>query len=239
MQDTFRRLYVKEYRTLESVSGALLLFRGVDSVAHGEMVEVVTRGGDVRNGQVLEVDRDRAVVQVFTGAQGIDVETTRARFLGKVARLGVGSEMLGRVFDGSGRPLDGSPAIIGDKELEVGGLPINPFARDYPADFIETGFSAIDGLNTLVRGQKLPVFSCFGLPAAEIAAQVAVQAKVTEQSQSSNEEAFAVVFAAVGITHREASYFHTIFRESGARDRTVSFLNLADDPTIERLLTPR
>ncbi len=239
MQGALRRLYVKEYRTLESVAGALLVFRGVESVAHGEIVEVITRGGDLRSGQVLEVDRDRAVVQVFTGAQGIDVDTTRARFVGRVARFGVGSELLGRVFDGSGRPIDGSPPIVCDKELDVGGLPINPYAREHPIDFIETGFSAIDGLNTLVRGQKLPLFSCFGLPAADIAAQVAVQAKVTRQSQSGPEEPFAVVFAAVGITHREASYFHTTFQESAARDRTVSFLNLADDPTIERLLTPR
>ena len=239
MGEILRRLYTKEYRTLASVSGALLVFHRTGAVAHGEIVDVVAGDGEIRRGQVLEVNRDRAVVQVFTGARGIDVETTRARFLGEVARLGVGSEMLGRVFDGSGRPIDGGPPIIAEKELEVGGFPINPFARDHPADFIQTGFSAIDGLNTLVRGQKLPIFSCFGLPAAEIAAQIAVQAKVTGQAEGETEEPFAVVFAAIGITHREASYFHTMFHESGARERAVSFLNLADDPTIERLLTPR
>ncbi|HWP57651.1 MAG TPA: V-type ATP synthase subunit B [Candidatus Acidoferrales bacterium] len=239
MGESLRRLYTKEYRTLESVSGALSVFRRTSAVAHGEMVDLVTGSGDTRRGQVLEVDHDHAVVQVFAGTRGVDVETTRARFLGDVARLAVGREMLGRVFDGSGRPLDGVPAIIAEKELEVGGLPFNPFAREHPTDFIQTGFSAIDGLNTLVRGQKLPVFSCFGLPAAEIAAQIAVQAQVVSESEEASREPFAVVFAAVGITHREASYFHSTFQESGARQRTVSFLNLADDPSIERLLTPR
>jgi V/A-type H+-transporting ATPase subunit B len=239
MAETLRRLYTKEHCTLESVSGALLVFQRTGAVAHGEMVEVITGEGEIRRGQVLEVNRDRAVVQVFTGTRGVAIDTTRARFLGEVARFGVGSEMLGRVFDGSGRPMDGGPAIIAEKEFEVGGVPINPVARDHPADFIQTGFSAIDGLNTLVRGQKLPIFSCFGLPAAEIAAQIAVQAKVVGASEAESQEPFAVVFAAVGITHREAAYFHTMFEESGARGRTVSFLNLADDPTIERLLTPR
>ena len=239
MEQTLARLYTKEYRTLESVSGALLVFQRAAAVAYGEMVEVVTGAGEIRRGQVLEVDRDRVVVQVFTGTRGVDTNGTRARFLGVVARLGVGSEMLGRTFNGSGLPRDGGPAIVAEKEIDVSGLPINPSARDHPADFIQTGFSAIDGLNTLVRGQKLPIFSCFGLPAAEIAAQIAVQAKVVGESETASDEPFAVVFAAVGITHREAAYFNAMFHESGTRDRTVSFLNLADDPTIERLLTPR
>lgn len=234
-----RALYIKEYRTLLSVSGPLLVFDRLSGVAHGEIVEVITGEGEARRGQVLEVNRDRAVVQVFTGARGIDVETTRAHFTGEVARLGVGMEMLGRVFDGSGRPIDAGPPPIAERDFEIGGLPINPFARDHPVDFIQTGFSAIDGLNTLVRGQKLPIFSCFGLPAAEIAAQVAVQAKVVGRDESAASEPFAVVFAAIGITHRETSYFRTRFEESGARDRTVSFLNLADDPTVERIMTPR
>lgn len=239
MRAAAQPLYIKEYRTLLSVAGPLLVFDRISGVAYGEIVEVVTREGEVRRGQVLEVDRDRAVVQLFTAARGVDVETTRARFTGEVARLGVGMELLGRIFDGSGRPMDAGPPPIAEKTPDIGGLPINPFARDHPVDFIQTGFSAIDGLNTLVRGQKLPIFSCFGLPAAEIAAQVAVQAKVIGESESAAADRFAVVFAAIGITHREASYFRTRFEESGARDRTVSFLNLADDPTVERIMTPR
>ncbi|MBI2358129.1 MAG: V-type ATP synthase subunit B [Deltaproteobacteria bacterium] len=234
-----RPLYVKEYRTLQSVSGPLLVFDRISGVAHGEIVEVIAGEGDARRGQVLEVNRDHAVVQVFAGARGIDVDATRARFTGEVARLGVGMEMLGRVFDGSGHAIDGGAEPVAETDVEIGGLPINPFARDHPIDFIQTGFSAIDGLNTLVRGQKLPIFSCFGLPAAEIAAQIAVEAKVAGQGGSASSEPFAVVFAAIGITHREASYFHARFEESGARDRTVSFLNLADDPTVERIMTPR
>jgi len=239
MGTPLRPLYMKEYRTLLSVSGPIVVFNQVRDAALGEIVEVTTGDGTARRGQVLEVNRDRAVVQVFTGTRGMDMETTRGRFTGEVARLGVGVDLLGRVFDGSGRPLDGEPVLLGEKQVDIGGLPINPFARNHPEDFIQTGFSAIDGLNTLVRGQKLPIFSCFGLPAAEIAAQVAVQAKVTGQGQSAASEPFAVVFAAIGITHREASYFRTRFEQSGARDRTVSFLNLADDPTVERIMTPR
>jgi V/A-type H+/Na+-transporting ATPase subunit B len=234
-----RPLYIKEYRTLGAVSGPLLVFERVSGVALGEIVEVITGGGEHRRGQVLEVDQDRAIVQLFTGARGVDVETACARFTGEVATLGVGMEMLGRVFDGSGTPMDGGPPLIAEKRLDIDGLPINPFARDHPVDFIQTGFSAIDGLNTLVRGQKLPIFSCFGLPASEIAAQIAVEAKVTAAGERAAAEPFAVVFAAIGITHREASYFRARFERSGARDRTASFLNLADDSTVERLMTPR
>jgi len=233
-------LFTKDYRTLSSVSGPLLFVERVKGVGYGEIVEIASSDGDVRRGQVLEVDGSRAVVQVFAGTRGLDVETTRARFTGEVARLGVGLEMLGRMFDGSGQPIDGGPAIVPEKELEITGLPINPYARDHPAEFIQTGISAIDGLNTLVRGQKLPIFSCFGLPAAAIAAQIAAQAQVIGQPGAGGaDEPFAVVFAAVGITHREASYFRSRFEASGALDRTVLFINLADDPTVERIITPR
>jgi V/A-type H+-transporting ATPase subunit B len=231
-------LYIKEYRTLVSVAGPLLVFDRVWGVAHGEIVEVITGDGDTRRGQVLEVDGERAVVQVYTGTRGVDVESTRARFTGEVASIGVGLEMIGGVFDGGGLRIDGGPAPIAEKQVEIDGLPINPFARDCPVDFIQTGFSAIDGLNTLVRGQKLPIFSCFGLPAAEIAAQIAVQAQVVGRDEGTAAP-FAVVFAAFGVTHREASHFRRRFEDSGARDRTALFLNLADDPTVERIMTPR
>lgn len=241
MQPTARRpLFAKEYCTVSCVAGPLLFIERVSDIGHGEIVEVFSGDGEMRRGQVLEVNGDRAAVQVFAGTRGFAVETTRARFTGEVARLGVGLEMLGRIFDGSGQPVDGGPALIAEKQIEVAGLPINPCARDHPVDFIQTGFSAIDGLNTLVRGQKLPIFSCFGLPAAEVAAQIAVSAKVIEQEEVGEaRQPFAVVFAAIGITHREASYFRAQFEESGSRDRTVSFLNLADDPTVERVLVPR
>jgi len=217
------------------VSGPLLFAEGVAGVGYGEIVEIVSNNGEIRHGQVLEVDGNRAVVQVFAGTHGLDVETTRTRFTGEVVRLGVGVEMLGRAFDGSGRTIDGGPAIVPEKEIEVTGLSINPYAREHPSDFIQTGLSAIDGLNTLVRGQKLPIFSCFGLPAAEIAAQIALQAKVAGRPGEA-EEPFAVVFAAIGITHREASFFRSRLE---AVDRTLLFMNLADDPTIERIITPR
>ncbi|MFQ6059338.1 MAG: V-type ATP synthase subunit B [Anaerolineae bacterium] len=230
-------LFTKEYRTLSYVSGPLLFVERVKGVGFGEIVDILLPNGQVRRGQVLEVDEDRAVVQVFAGTQGLDVEETRVRFTGDVARLGVSLEMLGRMLDGSGQPIDGGPAIIPEVELDISGQPINPYARDHPAEFIQTGISAIDGLNTLVRGQKLPLFSGFGLPANEIAAQIAAQAKVVGQEAA--EEKFVVVFAAIGITHREASFFRRHFEASGALDRTVLFLNLADDPTVERLMTPR
>lgn len=238
MRESFTApLFTKYYRTLSSVSGPLLFVEGVGGVRYGEIVEIVSNHGEVRRGQVLEVDGNRAVVQVFAGTHGLDVETTQTRFTGEVARLGVGVEMLGRVFDGSGRTIDGGPAIVPEKEIEITGLAINPYAREHPSDFIQTGLSAIDGLNTLVRGQKLPIFSCFGLPAAEIAAQIAMQAKVVgKPGEGEAEEPFAVVFAAIGITHREASFFRNRLE---ALDRTLLFMNLADDPTIERIITPR
>jgi len=227
-------LYVIDYGTLSYLSGPLLFVENVYQVGYNEIVELRGSDGLVRRGQVLEVDRSRAVVQVFVGTRGLDLEQTKARFTGDVARLGVSLEMLGRRFNGSGEPIDGGPPIVPEIHLDINGQPINPWARDHPAEFIQSGISAIDGLNTLVRGQKLPIFSGFGLPGGELAAQIAAQAEV----RGSGEE-FAVVFAAVGIPHHEAAVFQRSFEASGALERTVLFLNLADDPTIERLIIPR
>jgi V/A-type H+-transporting ATPase subunit B len=227
-------LYVIDYRSLSYISGPLLFVENVHNVGYNEIVELRGSDGHVRHGQVLEVDRGRAVVQVFVGTRGLDLEQTEARFSGDVARLGVSLEMLGRTFNGSGEPMDGGPPIIPEMRLNINGQPINPWARDHPSEFIQTGISAIDALNTLVRGQKLPIFSGFGLPGGELAAQIAAQAEV----RGSGEE-FAVVFAAIGIPHHEASVFRRSFETSGALERTVLFMNLADDPTIERIITPR
>jgi V/A-type H+/Na+-transporting ATPase subunit B len=232
--NTHHSLLTKRHRTLSYISGPLIFVERVREVGFGEIVEILGTDNVRRSGQVLEVNGDRAVVQVFTGTRGLDLNTTHARFTGQVARLGVSMEVLGRALNGTGEPLDGGPAIVPETFLDIDGEPINPYARDHPSEFIQTGISAIDGLNTLVRGQKLPIFSGYGLPANEIAAQVAIQARVLGTS-----ERFAVVFAALGITHREASFFLRQFEASGALDRTVCFLNLADDPTVERLLTPR
>ncbi len=232
---TSRALRVIEFQTVEYVSGPLVFLEGVHGVQYDETVEIVAPGGEVRRGQVLEVDRSRAVIEVFAGTRGLDVAATRVRLGGDAARLGVGVGMLGRMFDGSGNAADGGPPILPEAFWEVAGLAMNPAAREHPAEFIETGVSAIDGLNTLVRGQKLPIFSGFGLPAAQLSAQVAARASVG----GSDREGFVVVFAALGITHREASFFRRFIEDSGALGRTVMFLNLADDPTIERLLTPR
>ncbi len=229
-----RPLYVIDYRTLSYISGPLLVVENVHRVGYNEMVELRCPNGQARRGQVLEVDQGRAVVQVFTGTRGLDLEQTEARFTGDVARLGVSLEMLGRTFNGSGEPIDGGPPIIPETYLDINGLPINPWARDHPSEFIQTGISAIDGLNTLVRGQKLPIFSGFGLPGGELAAQIAAQAEV----RGSGEE-FSVIFAAIGIPHHEAAIFRRGFEASNTLERTVLFLNLANDPTIERLLTPR
>jgi len=231
---TQQPLLTKQYRTLSYVSGPLVFVERVKNVGYGEIVDIAGADGVARTGQVLEVNRDRAVVQVFTGTRGLDVDATRVHFTGEVARLGVSREMLGRMLNGAGEPTDGGPAIVPETFRDINGEPINPYARDHPSEFIQTGISAIDGLNTLVRGQKLPIFSGYGLPANEIAAQIAAQAKVLGTG-----EQFAVVFAALGITHREASFFIRRFEASGALDRTVLFLNLADSPTVERLMTPR
>ncbi len=224
----------KEYKTIREVVGPLMLVEGVEGVKYDELVDVVCANGEVRQGKVLEVNRDKAVVQLFDNSQGLQISTSKARFTGHGQQLAVSQEMLGRVFDGMGNPRDGGAPIIPDKLLDINGEPINPAARDYPDEFIQTGISAIDGLNTLVRGQKLPVFSMSGLPHAELAAQIARQAKVKDDKSK-----FAVVFAAIGITFEEAQYFIDDFKKTGAIERTVLFTNLANDPAVERIATPR
>ncbi len=230
-----RGLHASEFQTVYYVSGPLIFIDKAFGVHSEEVVEVIAPDGSVRGGQVLEVDRDRAVIEVYSGTRGLDLATTRVRLGGDSARIGVGLDLLGRMLDGSGAPIDGSPPLMPEEFWDVNGLPINPAARRYPSEFIETGISSIDGLNTLLRGQKLPIFSGFGLPANELAADIASRATV----RGAEHEDFVVVFAAMGITHREAAFFRRHLEESGQLNRTVLFLNLADDPTIERLLTPR
>ena len=225
----------KEYTTIREVVGPLVMVDGVDGVKYDELVEIKrTDGSDLRRGKVLEVNGDRALVQLFEGSQGLKISESRAKFLGHSIELAVSRDMLGRVFDGMGRPRDNGAPLIPDKLLDINGSPMNPAARDYPNEFIQTGISAIDGLNTLVRGQKLPVFSGSGLPHAQFAAQIARQAKVRGTN-----DPFAVVFAAVGITFEEADFFISDFKKTGAIERTVTFVNLANDPAIERIATPR
>lgn len=225
---------LKEYRTVKEVVGPLMVVDNVEGVKYDELVEIEIQTGELRRGKVLEVEGNKAMVQLFEGSSGINLKGSKARFLGKPLELGVSSDMLGRVFDGLGRPKDGGPKIIPDKKLDINGSPINPVARNYPSEFIQTGISAIDGLNTLVRGQKLPVFSGSGLPHAQLAAQIARQAKVLNSDSK-----FAVVFAAIGITFEEAQFFIDDFTKTGAIDRAVLFINLANDPAIERIATPR
>lgn len=224
----------KEYRTVTNLSGPLMVVESVNQVRYDELVEIELSGGERRRGRVLEITTDRALVQVFEGTTGIDLEETKVRFLGKVLTLPVSEQMLGRVFNGRGEPIDGGAQIIPRKLLDINGYPMNPYSRDYPSEFIQTGISTIDGMNPMVRGQKLPIFSASGLPHNRIAAQVARQSTVI-----SGHEAFAVVFVAMGITFEEASFFMEDFRRTGAIERTVMFVNLADDPAIERLTTPR
>lgn len=224
----------KEYKTIKEVVGPLVLVEGVEGVKYDELVEVTQEDGSVRRGKVLEVKDDKAVVQLFENTQGLKISTSKAKFLGRSLSLDLSEDMLGRVFDGMGNPRDGGAPVIPEKRRNVNGEPINPAARDYPDEFIQTGISAIDGLNTLVRGQKLPIFSMSGLPHAELAAQIARQAKVRGK-----DEKFAVVFAAIGITYEEAQYFVDDFKKTGAIERTVLFTNLANDPAIERIATPR
>ena len=225
---------LKEYKTIREIVGPLMLVEGVEGVKYDELVEIAARDGSVRLGKVLEIDGDKAMVQLFESSQGIQMSTSKARFLGRSLELGVSEDMLGRVFDGMGRPKDGGAPVIAEQRLDINGRPINPAARDFPDEFIQTGISAIDGLNTLVRGQKLPVFSMSGLPHADLAAQIARQAKVLDDSGK-----FAVVFAAMGITYEEADFFMSDFRRTGAIERSVMFINLADDPAVERISTPR
>ncbi len=224
----------KEYLTVKEIVGPLVLVDEVSGVKYEELVELELPNGEMRRGKVLEVDRKLALVQLFEGSSGVNIFGSRVKFLGKGVELGVSTDLLGRVFDGLARPRDGGPKIIPEKRLDINGNPINPYARDYPSEFIQTGISAIDGLNTLVRGQKLPIFSGSGLPHPQIAAQVARQARVLGK-----EEEFAVVFGAMGITFEESDYFVSDFRRTGALDRAVLFINLADDPAIERLSAPR
>jgi len=225
---------LKEYRTVTEVVGPLMVVEGVEGVKYDELVEVELQTGEHRRGKVLEINGSKAMVQLFEGSSGINLRGTKAKFLGRPLELGVSLDMIGRIFDGLGRPKDNGPKIIADKKVNVSGVPINPVSRDYPDEFIQTGISCIDGLNTLVRGQKLPIFSGAGLPHNEVAAQIARQAAVI-----GSDEKFAVVFAAMGITFEEAQFFIDDFTRTGAIDRTVMFMNLADDPAIERITTPR
>jgi V/A-type H+-transporting ATPase subunit B len=224
----------KEYRTIQEVAGPLMLVQGVEGVAFDELAEIELANGEKRRCRVLEIDGGNAMVQLFESSTGINLASSKVRFLGRSMELGVSEDMLSRVFDGLGRPIDDGPDILPEQRLDINGLPMNPAARNYPQEFIQTGVSAIDGLNTLVRGQKLPIFSASGLPHANLAAQIARQAKV-----HGTKEPFAVVFAAMGITFEEANFFTESFRETGAIDRTVMFVNLANDPAIERISTPR
>jgi len=225
---------LKEYMTIREVAGPLMLVEGVENVKFDELVEILLSTGERRRGRVLEADGTNALIQLFEGSAGMNLQGSKVRFLGRTLELGVSLDMLGRIFDGMGRPKDDGPRIIPEKRLDINGIPLNPCARDYPSEFIQTGISAIDGLNTLVRGQKLPIFSGAGLPHAELAAQIARQAKVL-----GSDEQFAVVFGAMGITFDEADYFINDFRQTGAIERAVLFINLANDPAIERIATPR
>jgi len=224
----------REYTTVTEVAGPLMIVEGVEGVAYNEIVEIETPNGENRRGQVLEVKRDIAVVQVFEGTDDLNTKNTKTRFTGETAKIGVSLDMVGRIFDGTGKPIDGGPEVIPDKELDINGNPMNPSAREFPAEFIQTGISTIDGMNTLVRGQKLPIFSGSGLPHNDLAAQIARQAKVIGEDTD-----FAVIFAAMGITHEEANFFMKDFERTGALERVTVFMNLADDPAIERILTPK
>ncbi|HWP50752.1 MAG TPA: V-type ATP synthase subunit B [Clostridia bacterium] len=225
---------IKEYRTIQEVAGPLMLIKDVDGVAYNELGEIELQNGEVRRCRVLEMNGSNALVQLFESSAGINLAQSKVRFLGHSIELGVAPDLLGRIFDGLGNPIDDGPEIMPDKRMDINGTPMNPAARDYPSEFIQTGVSAIDGLNTLVRGQKLPIFSGSGLPHANLAAQIARQAKVL-----GGDSKFAVVFAAVGITFEEADFFISDFTKTGAIERSVLFLNLANDPAIERISTPR
>lgn len=224
----------KEYKSVTEVVGPLMVVEGVEGVKYEELVDIILQDGTRRRGRVLEIDRDKAMVQIFEGSSGINLKDTSVRFLGTPLELAVSEDMIGRIFDGTGKPIDDGPALIPEKHLDINGYPINPVARDYPSEFIQTGISTIDGLNTLVRGQKLPIFSGSGLSHNNVAAQIARQARVL-----GSDETFAVVFAAMGITFEEANFFMEDFQKTGAIDRAVMFINLADDPSIERISTPR
>lgn len=225
---------LKEYTTVSSVSGPLVVVEKTQDIKYAELAEVEFSDGEIRRGKVIEISEDKALVQIFEGTIGLDVVSSKVRFLGRTQEMAVSPDLLGRVFDGAGRPRDNGPRIIAQKRIDINGNPINPDARDYPSEFIQTGISTIDGMNPLVRGQKLPIFSGAGLPHAHLAAQIARQAKVLGK-----EESFAVVFGAMGITFEEANFFMQDFRNTGAIERSVLFINLANNPTIERISTPR
>ena len=225
---------IKDYKTIHQVANPLMIVEQVEGVTYDELCEIELQNGEIRHGKVLEVEGDKAVVQLFDSAQGINLAQTKVRFLGHPLELAVSEDMLGRVFNGMGEPIDGGPELLAEAHMDINGMPMNPAARAYPAEFIQTGISTIDGLNTLVRGQKLPIFSASGLPHAALAAQIARQARVLGDGEN-----FAVVFAAVGITFEESEYFINDFKRTGAIDRTVVFSNLANDPAVERIATPR
>ncbi|MEB3430131.1 V-type ATP synthase subunit B [Citroniella saccharovorans] len=225
---------LKDYRSITEAVGPLMLVEGVEGAKYEELVEVQMQNGEKRRGRVLEINEDKATIQLFEGSSGINLKNSSVRFLGRPLELAVSEDMIGRVFDGLGSPIDGGPKIIPEDRLDINGNPINPFSRDYPDEFIQTGISCIDGLNTLVRGQKLPIFSGSGLPHNNVAAQIARQARVL-----GTDEKFAVVFGAMGITFEEAQFFINDFKKTGAIDRAVLFMNLANDPAIERIATPR
>ena len=229
-----KNMLPKEYQTLSELAGPLIMVEKTTSVMFDELVEIQLGNGDIRRGRVLEIESDRALVQVFEGTSGIDIDSTKVRFIGKTLTIPVARDMLGRVFNGRCAPIDGGAPIISETRLDINGVPMNPYSRDYPSEFIQTGISTIDGMNPMVRGQKLPIFSGSGLPHNRMAAQIARQATVI-----SGHADFAVVFAAMGITFEEASFFMEDFRKTGALERTVMFVNLADDPAIERITTPR
>ena len=234
MMDEYKAL--KEYKTITRVAGPLVFVQKTDPVGYGDLVRIMLPNSQIKNGQVLDTSSEIVVVQVFEGTSGID-RNTRVKFLGENIKLSVSADMLGRILNGAGKPIDGGPEIVPEKKMDIIGAAINPYARDSPAEFFQTGISTIDGMNTLVRGQKLPLFSGSGLPHNEIALQIARQAKVL--SKSEKEEKFVVIFAAMGITNEEAQYFMSDFEQTGALERSVVFLNLADDPAVERLVTPR
>ena len=229
---------LKQYKTIKQIAGPLMIVEGVSGVKYEEMVEVELSDGSRRRGRVLEISQDKAVVQMFEESRGLEVENAKVTFLGKTMEVGVSKDMLGRIFNGAGQPKDGLPDIIPEKKLDINSAPINPYARNFPNDFIQTGISTIDGLNTLVRGQKLPIFSASGLPHSEFAAQIARQAKVAKPD-GTTEGNFAVVFAAMGITFEESEFFINQFKETGAISRAVLYVNLANDPVVERITLPR
>ncbi|MFH0739950.1 MAG: V-type ATP synthase subunit B [bacterium] len=243
---------LKTYKTISEAAGPLLVVDGVENIKYEEMVEIEMQDGQIRRGRVLEVTEHRAIVQVFEDIRGLNLKGSKAKFLAKTMKLGVSSDMVGRIFDGAGKPKDGGPEIVPEKYLDINGSPINPYSREYPNDFIQTGISTIDGLNTLVRGQKLPIFSAAGLPHAMVASQIARQAKVltknacpvvspqaTTTGEKGEVEKFSVVFGAMGITFEEAQFFIDEFKKTGALEKAVVFINLASDPVVERITLPR